>query len=450
VEITMRLQEALDALPAIGIPADFGRFREHIAPRWIEEALVATGAATVRRRRLPAEQVVWLVVGMALMRSESIERVAALLDLALPSSKGDVVAKSGIAQARQRLGDEPLAYLFLATAAEWATRSAARHQWRGLSLFGIDGSTMRVPDSVENWEAFGGHCGNGLRDGSAYPTVRVTALMALRSHLLLSLCVGDYATGEATLAKNLWREVPEDSLVVVDRNFLAAAELSELEKHRRHWLTRAKSTTQLRRLERLGPNEDLVEIELSRTTRRNAPDVPAVWKARAIQYHRKGFRPSTLLTSLLDAKRYPAKEIIALYHERWELEVGYDEIKTHLLAREETIRSRTAQGVRQEIWGLAIAYNLVRLEMERAADEAGVPPTRISFVGAMALIRNAWLIWSTSPLAPGRIPKGLLNLRHSLKLLLIPERRADRSYPRAVKIKLSPYQRKRPTGDGRN
>jgi hypothetical protein len=164
---------------------------------------------------------------------------------------------------------------------------------------------------------------------------------------------------------------------------------------------------------------------------------------------RKGCRPSTLLTSLLDEKRYPANGIVALYHERWELELGYDEIKTHMLDRQEAIRSRTPGGVRQELWGIAIAYNLVRLEMERAADEAGVEPNRISFVNAMALIRNAWLAWSTLPLAPGRIPEGLLYLRRCLKLLILPPRRPERAYPRAVKVKMSAYDRKAPKGKGR-
>jgi hypothetical protein len=151
--------------------------------------------------------------------------------------------------------------------------------------------------------------------------------------------------------------------------------------------------------------------------------------ARAIAYQRKGFRPSTLLTSLLDAARYPADELVALYHERWEIELGYDELKTHLLDRQEAIRSRTPEGVRQEIWGIALAYNLVRVERERAADEAGVPPNRISFVNALALIRNAWVSWSTFPLAPGRIPEAFLDLRRYLKLLILPPRRPNVSIP---------------------
>jgi hypothetical protein len=111
LEVAMQLQEALESLAGFVVPADFGRFRQHIDPAWIEEALDATGTASVRRRRLPAEQAVWLVIGMALLRQESIERVVMMmmLGLALPVARGDTAAKSGIAQARKRLGEEPLA-----------------------------------------------------------------------------------------------------------------------------------------------------------------------------------------------------------------------------------------------------------------------------------------------------------------------------------------------------
>jgi hypothetical protein len=101
-----------------------------------------------------------------------------MLGLSLPSARGDTAAKSGIAQARKRLGEEPLAYLFTTTADRWAIQSADRHRWRGLSLHGLDGTTLRAPDSPENWAAFGGQCGNGTRNGSAYPMVRFVAVMA--------------------------------------------------------------------------------------------------------------------------------------------------------------------------------------------------------------------------------------------------------------------------------
>ena len=173
--------------------------------------------------------------------------------------------------------------------------------------------------------------------------------------------------------------------------------------------------------------------------------MPKTWQLRAIHYKRRGFPPSTLLTSLVDAEAFPAKELVALYHERWECEIAYDELKTHMLLRQEAIRSRTPDGVRQELWGIAIAYNLIRLEMERAATEAGVSPTRISFVNAMTLVVQEISALQGQRLALGTIPSRLDYLRQQLKRLVLPERRPERSYPRAVKIKMSNYSRKRPT-----
>jgi hypothetical protein len=161
---------------------------------------------------------------------------------------------------------------------------------------------------------------------------------------------------------------------------------------------------------------------------------------RAIRYQRKGFRPQTLLTSLTDPLAYPAAEIVALYHERWEIELGYDEVKTVMLDREETTRSKTPRGVTQELWGLALAYNLVRLEMERIAAEAGVTPDRISFKSALLYIEHALLTLSLA--SPGRIPEHLRRLREDIAHFILPKRRR-RSYPRAVKIKMSNYPRKR-------
>ena len=135
---------------------------------------------------------------------------------------------------------------------------------------------------------------------------------------------------------------------------------------------------------------------------------------------------------------------MALYHERWELELGYDEIKTELLDREETIRSKKPEGVKQELWGILLAYNLVRLEMERIANEADVEPTRISFVEALRLIRDEWEWLSVA--SPGAIPKRLEALRRNLKRYVLPPRRA-RSFPRVVKIKMSNYDRKRPLAE---
>lgn len=142
----------------------------------------------------------------------------------------------------------------------------------------------------------------------------------------------------------------------------------------------------------------------------------------------------------MDAKLYPAHEVAALYHERWEIELGYDEVKTEMLDSV-PLRSKSVDRVRQEIWGLLIAYNLIRLEMERVADEADVAPTRISFVAVYRMICDEWL-WSAIA-APGAIPRHLRELRKQIKLFILPPRRPERSYPRAVKVKMSNYPKKR-------
>lgn len=427
-------------------PHEFTNFARHLNRDWIEEALLTTGTATLRRRRLPAEQVVWLVIGMGLMRDRPITEVVDDLDLALPTAKSSDLAPSSVAQARARLGAEPLEWLMVRTAAQWGHTSASRDRWRGLALYGVDGTTLRVPDSDENRRHFGAQSGGKVRGDSGYPQIRLVVLMALRSHVLAAASFGPYGD-ERGYASELWSSVPDDALLIVDRNFLAANILMPLEAkgQRRHWLTRAKSTTKWRVVKQLGEGDALVELDVSSYARRVNDELPKTWLVRAVEYQREGHKPQVLLTSLTDAEQYPANELIELYHERWEIELGYDEIKTELLDREETIRSKTPDGVAQEVCGVLIAYNLIRLEMERIADEAGVAPTEISFVAALRFIRIEWH-WSSRTRSPGAIPKHLNDMRIKIRRFLLPPRRPDRSYPRAVKIKMSPYLRNRRDG----
>jgi len=182
----MRLSTALAAVASVA-PSKFEDLRRDIDPAWIEQALKETGTATVRKRRMPAVQVIWLVIGMALFRDRSIHEVVSKLNLALPGSSL-TVAPSSVVEARARLGDEPMAWLFDRSATAWAHTSAAAHRWRGLALYGVDGSTIRVPDSKPNREHFGS--AKGARGDSAYPLVRVVGLMALRSHLLAAVSFG--------------------------------------------------------------------------------------------------------------------------------------------------------------------------------------------------------------------------------------------------------------------
>jgi hypothetical protein len=302
-------------------PESLARLLGSVEAEWVEEALEATGTASIRRRRLPAEQVVWLVLGMALYRQMSISQVVRYLHLSLPGGRGATVAASSAAQARERLGSEPMRWLFERSAKTWAQRSAERHQWRGLKVYGVDGTTLRLPDSEANRAHFGGQRGrDGLQSG--YPLGRMVTLMVLRSHLLAAARFGPYAIGETTMASELWPLLPEDSLCILDRGFLSAPCLLPIESggRNRHWMTRAKSTTKRKVIRRLGKGDLLVEMTVSHTARKANPALPKKWLMRAIDYRRPGYKPGVLLTSLIDASAYPASELVALYHERWELE----------------------------------------------------------------------------------------------------------------------------------
>lgn len=444
----MRLEQSLVAVASFPRPKKFEDFRRHIDPEWIEEALAATGTASLRRRRLPAEQVIWLVLGMGLFRNRPITEVVAKLDLALPKAGSTTVVPSAIPQARERLGEEPMEWLFSRCAKKWAHESADRHRWRGLALYAVDGSKLRVPDSLENRSHFGGHhnstTGNPQRNESGYPLLRVVALMVLRSHLIAAAEFGPYRHQETKYAKQLMASIPENSLTIFDRYYMDASILVPLARDgkNRHWLIRAKTNTKWIPFKNFGPGDDLVEMKVTGRAREIDPTLPQYWVARAIRYRSRDGSPRWLLTSLTDAQSYPAGEFVRLYGERWEIEQGYDEVKTELLEAEETIRSKSPSSINQEVWGVLLAYNLVRLEMERIAEEAQVEPLRISFVNALRLIQDEWL-WAAVT-SPGAIPKRLRELRAAVKLFILPPRRTDRSYPRAVKLQRRQYPRKLP------
>ena len=445
----MEVAAALSATGTDSSEASFALFAQSLDTSWVEQALHATGTASIRRRKLPAEYVVWLVIGMAMLRDRSIAEVVRHLDLVLPTPSGQRAPVSGgaVVQARDRLGAEPLRWLFHATAAVWASASADEHRWHGLAVLGADGSTLRVPDSDQN-DAHFGRAGTSRGDAlAAYPQLRLVTLMVLRSHLLLDVAFGPYHDSELSLAQQLWPQVPARSLLILDRGFANYTNFHQLADpaQQRYWLIRAKQQQRLhppRVLQSFAANDTLLELRPSAFTRQLHPGLPATLIVRAITYQRKGFQRQTLWTSLLDPVAFPAAEIIALYHERWELELAYDELKTHTLERQEAaLRCKSPERVAQELWGLAIAYNLVRLSMAKIARRAHVLPNQISYRHTLHFIRAFWLsAWSASP---GVLPKRLETLYDELQLLLLPPRR-DRTYPRAVKIKMSNYPRKRP------
>jgi len=438
----MKAASALYALSDGTLPASFEGLKSHINLAWIQEALRQGGTGKLRNRKLSAEDIVWLVIGMALYRDIPMADVAHRLDLVLPDKAGRAqsVSKGAIPQARVRVGVDALRELFHIVAGHWALESAQRYQWRGLMVLGADATTLRVPDSPENRAEF--HLPPASRSTAGYPQVRVAVLMVLRSHLWLDFDFADCHSGEGTIAWPLIQRVPGKSVTILDRYYVNHGQLYDLAARggERHWLLRTRKNLKWRTIKRFGRADELVEVAISREVRRIRPELPETFLARAIRYRRRGFRTRILLTSLLDAVAYPAEELAGLYHERWELELGYDELKTEVLEREETIRSETVAGVRQELWGMGIAYNLIRREIDLAARVMNLPPCRISFAGSLRLIRDLFYLAAITG-SPGALPRRIEKMRVNMRQLVLPPRRHGRSYPRHVKIKMSGYAR---------
>jgi len=432
----VRDSELVSGLKALGSELDI---------EWVQEALERTGTCTIRRRKLPAEQVVWLVIGMALLRDHSIEGVVKRLDLVCkdPTEKKSRVVGGAIPKARRRVGEAPLRELFRITGNRWGHDVAAESPWHGLSVYAMDGSCLSVPDTDENREAF--VLPKTGRGQSGYPKVRLVALMNTRGHIVVDAEMGAFqgkGTSETQLAESLWDKVPDNSLLMVDRGFLNYERFWHFQTtgEERHWLVRMKSNLHFQITKELGKGDYLATIPIDRKTRYKHPDLPKEMSVRILCYRAEGHEPQRLMTSLLDAERWPADEVINMYHERWEIELGYRELKTHMLERKESLRSKSPEGVRQEIWGILIAYNLIRRRMAYAANRIGELPNRMSFRFSMMLVR-AFCIATAWTNSPGNIPRHLAQLDEELEEALLPARRSDRSYPRWVKVKMSGYKR---------
>lgn len=421
-------------------PRGVERFAQSINAEWVEEALAAHGVASIRRRRLPAEQVIWLVLGMGLFEDRSIHDVVEHLGLAIPADGR--LAASALPKARARVGPEPLKWLFRRTSQEWASTPAAGG-YRDLSVFALDGTHLRLQDSDKNYEHFGKP---RLQEGAegAYPQARVVCLFNVGSRLITDARFGPYETHERVLAEELFAELPEKSVLLLDRGLFDYRVFTTLRARggERHVLVRLKSNFVAEPREQLPDGSVRVVVRPSAKLKKAIPDIASGLEGRVIAYAHPGGEPCRIFTTL--PPEYSATELVALYHDRWEAEIAYDELKTHLLERRESLRSKSPSGVEQEIWGILLGYNLVRREMLLAANELSVKPRCLSFWGALLAMRDVWL--SAWRIAPGNVPKELARLRKSLAVLL-PPRRSERRNPRHVKLAMSKFpanRRRRP------
>lgn len=421
------------------VPADLQRFAALLPPVWVEQALAATGTASLRRRRLPAQQVIWLVVGLALFRDLPIWRVVQQLGLD-QGGDGDLAVPSAAVAARQRLGPSPLAWLFDRVARGWCDApQPASAQLAGLRSLAVDGVVLDTPDTPANRQIWGGP--SSQHGPGGWPQVRAVCLMDTHTHLLRAVRIGGHACGELTLARQLIEQVPDDSITVLDRAYFAASFLLDWQAggRQRHWLMRAKTPLRHEVVQALGPHDWLIRLPVSQQARAQRPDLPAWWQARLIEYQVAGQR-RLFLTSLLDARRFPARQVAQHYVQRWEIELGFREIKQGLLRKTPVLRSKQPELIEQELWGLFIAYDLIRQEMVQVAAQLHLPPQRLSFQCLALAVASALHQWPLE--TPGALPRHLAALHAQASAFVLPARRT-RSCPRQLKPRSPKYPTKK-------
>jgi hypothetical protein len=358
----------------------------------VHDALNQTKRASVRERDLPAHVVVYYVIALALyMRSSYREVLRCLLEgvqwLLDPSVPIKVAGKSGISQARSRLGAEPLQTLYeavVAPIAESRTRGAWYQHWRLVSL---DGSTLDVADTVENDEAFGRP--GASRGSSAFPKIRFVALLENGTHVLWNARMADYATDEIALARDVVPGLQKGMLCLADRFFPSYELWRAAAKTGADLLWRVRHNARLEVDQRLPDGSYLSRIYASTKDRRKQRNARVV---RVIEYHLKdvpGAEPIyRLITTILDPAAAPARELAALYRERWEIETSLDELKTHLRGAQIVLRSKAPELVRQEFYGLLMAHYAIRGLMHEAALRAGEDPDRLSFLHSVRVVQR--------------------------------------------------------------
>ena len=362
------------------------------AEKAIRAALAETGRSSVRERELPAQVVMYYVIAQALfMQVSQREVLRGLLEgvrwLFGPQVPQKVTGKSGISQARSRLGWEPVKQLHDAVVKPIAVRKTRGAWYRNWQLVSLDGSTLDVADTKENRAAFGRP--GASRGRSAYPQIRFVSLVENGTHILFGTEMGGYATGEITLAKAALKRLKPGMLCLADRNFLGYQLWQQAQASGADLLWRGKKHLRLAREAELPDGSYLSRIYASeRDWRKKTNGI----RVRVIEYTLEGVpeaEPSyRLVTTILDHNVAPAAELAALYHERWEIETALDELKTPLRGAQVVLRSKTPDLVKQEFYGFLMAHFAVRGLMHEAALKADEDPDRLSFLHAVRVIRR--------------------------------------------------------------
>jgi hypothetical protein len=353
--------------------------------------LAETGTASARERDLPAQVMVYYAIALALYMGSSTREVLRCLLEGLRWLWGaeavKVAGKSGISQARSRLGEAPLRRLYAALVHPIATRATKGAWYRDWRLVSLDGSCLDMADTEANRAGFG--LPGASRGESAVPQLRFVALVENGTHVLFGAQLGRYTEGETTLAHAALAALRPGMLCLADRQFFGHALWQAAAATGADLLWRVKHNLRLPRERVLADGSYLTTVYASDKDRRHR--IGGI-RVRVVESRLEGVAEAEplyrLVSSILDPAQAPAADLAALDHERWEIEGALAALKTQLRGARVVLRSKTPALVRQAFWGLLLAHFAVRGLMHEAALQADEDPDRLSFSHAVRVVRR--------------------------------------------------------------
>jgi hypothetical protein len=397
----------LPSPPPITDRIALGALTSTFPPELVDRVIAQTGRAEQRRRLLPARVVVYFVLALALYSHAAYEEVLRCLveglGWAQQARRGrrswpwwHVPGAPALAEARTRLGPEPLRLLYqqaVRPLATTATRGAWYRNWR---LLVVDGTCLDVPDSPANQGLGRSKSGRGEGVG-AFPQVRVVGLVEAGTHAIVDAAQGPYATGEQTLARQLAHDrgpLGPGVLVLADRLFVGGELWRTMATTGAELVWRVKcgsKTAPKLPIDRVLSDGSWLSRIYARSDRHQRRHPITV---RVIEYALTdpGRRTSTdryrLVTTIGDPTMAPAGELAALYTERWEIETALAELKTTQRGPRQVLRSRSPELVAQEVWAHLLVHYALRAVMHTAALAEDLDPDRLSFIRTLRVVRR--------------------------------------------------------------
>jgi hypothetical protein len=371
----------------------------------VDEVVASEGRKELRRNKLPARVMVYFVMAMALFYGDSYEEVMRKLADGLDymgtwRKDWETPSPGGLCHARQRLGAKVMRKLYERVAAPCAMRSTKGAWLAGRRLMAVDGFGVEAPDSEENAGYFGYA---GKKGRSAFPFVRMAALAECGTHAIVAAEIGKDGEGEETLTRRILSSgaVEAGMLVMADSGLYSYTNFKMVLDAGADALFRVGANVELPILEWFPDGSYLSFIADSKEKAGNSyrlrhglakiTDLPGFY-VRVVDYEvtdrGDGEEIITLVTNITDPEEIPAVELAAAYHERWEVELVFDELKTHQRGPGTILRSRKPELVEQEIWGLLLTHYGIRHLMREAADQAELDPDRMSFIRALRVVRR--------------------------------------------------------------